>query len=163
MRLPSASSSARVACGLALLLCVLVAAPFRETAASQAHTQLLVIAHPSVGDTLDTDGLRAVFLRKRMFWSDKRRIVPLNYPAGHPLRASFDRALLGFSGDESARYWIDERIRHGTEAPMSIATESLLARVVKQLPGSIGYVPAGTAPAGVRVIARLDGDRVVAP
>jgi hypothetical protein len=96
-----------------------------------------------------------VFLRRRLTWDDGARILPFNYPPGNGLRTTFERSVLGFRGDEAARYWIDARIRSGTEAPRSLATPGLVARVVAQLPGSIGYVPEGDATHGVVVVARV--------
>jgi hypothetical protein len=155
-------SVVRAAVGL-LLLVLLGLGTFGPHAKSQAPTQLLVIAHPGGADSgLDADGLRAVFLRKRVWWRDKQPIIPINYPAGDALRVAFDSSVLGFNGLEAARYWIDVRIRHGLEAPMSISSPSLVQRVIKQLPGSIGYVSAGAVPAGVRVVARVEGNRVIA-
>lgn len=157
-------STVRAASCLALLLVALSQLLFDARAVSQAPVQLLVIAHSDVADArLDADALRAVFLRKRTWWENKQAIIPLNYPAGHPLRVAFDRSVLGLTGAEAARYWIDERIRYGTEAPMSIGSPALLARVVRQLPGSVGYIEAAAVPAGVKLLARVDGSRVLPP
>ena len=70
--------------------------------------------------------------------------------------------VLDLEPDEMARYWIDARIRHGEEAPRTVAS-SLLVRVVARLGGSIGYVPAGEALSGVKIVARIERGRVVAP
>lgn len=159
---PFHGSIVRAAVGVVLLV-LLGLGTFNPRAKSQAPVQLLVIAHPGGADSgLDADGLRAIFLRKRVWWRDKQPIIPINYPAGDPLRVAFDSAVLGFNGLEAARYWIDMRIRHGLEAPMSIASAPLVQRVIKQLPGSIGYVGAGAVPAGVRLVARVEGNRVIA-
>jgi ABC-type phosphate transport system substrate-binding protein len=159
--LRSHGSTVRAAVGLVLLVS-LGLGTFGPHAKSQAPTQLLVIAHPGATDGgLDADGLRAIFLRKRVWWRDKQPIIPINYPAGDALRVAFDSSVLGFNGLEAARYWIDVRIRHGLEAPMSISSAPLVQRVIKQLPGSIGYVGAGAVPAGVRVVARVEGNRVI--
>ena len=139
-------------------------AVWRPSARSQPDASLLVIVHMGVPDArLDGDELRSIFLRKRTLWSNGQRIVPLNQPAGNAVRVAFDNRTLGFDGKQAARFWIDARIRAGTEAPMSIASEALLVRVVKQLPGSIGYVRASVALAGVRVVARVERSGVSAP
>jgi hypothetical protein len=155
--------AARIAAVMLALLAGLAHSPSVRSQA-QPETPLLVIAHAGVPETrLDGDALRAIFLRKRTLWSNGRRIVPLNQPAGHPVRLTFDSRMLGFDGQQAARYWIDARIRYGAEAPMSIASESLLVRVVKQLAGSIGYVRAASVPAGVRVVARVERSGVSPP
>jgi hypothetical protein len=102
-------------------------------------------------------------LRRRLTWDDGTRVLPFNYPAGHPLRVDFDRLVLGFDPNETARYWIDARIRAGGEAPRSLGTPSLAMRVVSQLRGSIAYVPADESTAGLRVVARVSRAGVTSP
>jgi hypothetical protein len=150
-----------------MLLTLLAGASLRAAAESTSSAVLLVIVHGGVPDQqLDIDDLRAVFMRKRLVWSNGQNIIPINYPSGDPIRLAFDRAVLGFSSDESSRYWIDERIRHGTQAPRSIAGEGVLVRVVSALPGSISYRPVGqplSQGVGVRVVARIQAGRVLPP
>jgi hypothetical protein len=150
-----------------MLLTLLAGASLRAAAESTSSTMLLVIAHGAVPEhQLDIDDLRAVFLRKRLTWSNGQTVIPINYPSGDPVRLAFDRAVLGFSSEESSRYWIDERIRHGTQAPRSIAGEAVLVRVVTALPGSISYKPVGqplSQGAGIRVLARIQAGRVLPP
>jgi hypothetical protein len=152
---------------VAMLLTLLAGASLRADTESTASAVLLVIAHGGVPEQyLDIDDLRAVFLRKRLVWSNGQNIIPINYPSGDPIRLEFDRAVLGFSSEESSRYWIDERIRHGTQAPRSIAGEGVLVRVITALPGSISYKPAGQGLSqgpGIRVVARIQAGRVLPP
>jgi hypothetical protein len=155
----------QLAVGAAALLLALGSASFsRSAAASPASTSLLVVAHASVADQrLDDDDLRAAFLRKRLSWSDGKRMIPLNYSAGHPLRVVFDQVVLGFSVDQAARYWIDARIRYGAQPPLALEGSQTLVRVASQLPGSLSYIAVGPLPAGLRAIARIEGGRVLAP
>ena len=150
---------------VAALLALLAGTPLGPAiGASQAAPGLAVIANNGVPERrLDVDALRAVFLRKRTRWSNGQQVIPLNYPAGHAVRLAFDRAVLGFGAAETARYWIDARIRFGTQAPRTVAAESMLVRVVAQLPGCISYVPNGQVPTAAQVVARIEGGRVLAP
>ena len=137
--------------------------PHTPRASSQSATSLLVVVHPSVKVAgLDERALQMIFLRRRLTWDDGTRILPFNYPAGHALRVFFDRVVLGFGRDETARYWIDARIRGGGEAPRSLGTPMLAARVVMQLRGSIAYLPAEEVTSGLRVVARVSATGVTA-
>ena len=71
--------------------------------------------------------------------------------------------MLGFSADQVARFWIDARIRGGTQAPRSVAGDAMIANVVKLLPGCISYVAAEQPSGAVRVVARIDAGWVLAP
>jgi hypothetical protein len=145
-------------------LLLFAGATTQSAASSQGARALLVITHLGVPEMqLDQDHLRAVFLRRRLLWSDGQHVIPINHPSGDALRVAFDRALLGFDADEVARYWIDARIRSGTQPPRAVMGEGLVARVVAVLRGSIGYVRAGQPIPGVRVIARIEIGRVLPP
>jgi len=147
------------------LLALLAALPMRsQRVAAQAADALAVIVHASVPDaTLTRSDLQNVFMRRQLTWSNGVHVIPINYEAGHALRVSFDRSVLGLEPNQAARYWIDARIRSGTEAPRSAPSASLIARVVPKLRGSIGYVPASQVPAGVRVVARVEHGQVRSP
>jgi ABC-type phosphate transport system substrate-binding protein len=137
---------------------------YQPSASSQAPIKLAVITNIGLSEKqLGIDDLRAIFLRKRLVWSGGQHIVPINQPTGSAVRRAFDRAVLGFNADQVARFWIDARIRIGTQAPRSIAGDAMILNVVKLLSGCIGYVPADQASAEVRVVARIDAGRVFPP
>jgi hypothetical protein len=71
-------------------------------------------------------------------------------------RIGFDQVVLGFSAEESARYWIDRKIRGQSGSPKAIDPPALLLKVVMRLAGSIAYVQPGSVHTGVKVI-RVDG------
>jgi hypothetical protein len=153
-----------LSCAVAVLG-ALLGWPLTPRAESQHGTALLVVVvHPSLRvASLDERELQMIFLRRRLTWDDGTRVLPFNYPAGHPLRVTFDRLVLGFDPEQTARYWIDARIRAGSEAPRSLGTPALATRVVTQLRGSIAYVPVGESTAGLRVVARVSRAGVTAP
>ena len=125
-------------------------------------TSLLVIVNPSVHSAeLSADRLEAIFTMSERAWPGGQTIIPFNYPPGTGLRETFDRAVLRMSPDEVARFWIDRRIRGMGDAPRKVPTVALLLRVVANLHGAIGYVPAGPMPADVKVVARVSGGRVL--
>lgn len=64
---------ASVACYVAALLVWIATAPFNRSATAQAATTLLVVANKGM-ERLDHDALRAVFLRKRLVWSNQQRM-----------------------------------------------------------------------------------------
>jgi hypothetical protein len=133
-------------------------------AADAPPSRLLVIGHPgTVPARLDADLLQQAFLKQRMVWPSGARVVPFNFPPSDPVRVAFDRAALGMSPVRSAAYWIDARIRHGLDAPRTVSSATLAINIVARLPGSIAYVPEAALPANVNVVARIEGDRVVAP
>ena len=140
-------------------LCLMLSA---KAADASADESLLVIVHPSVkADALSGDSLSAIFTLTKRTWSDGRTIIPYNHDPGTKPRVLFDRVVLDFTEQQSARFWIDFRIRGGGSPPRRVPSSALMVRVVARLPGAIGYVPYGTPVDGTRVVARITNGRVL--
>jgi hypothetical protein len=160
----STNASLLLGAGLALLLSVTSIASFRPRASSQPPLRLVVIANPSVPEkVLDVNALRMLFLRKRLTWTSGHNVVPINQPPGTPARLTFDSTVMDFNADQTARYWIDARIRSGTQPPTTAPSDSLVIRFVAKLAGAIGYVAADKVGPDQNIVARIDAGRVVRP
>jgi hypothetical protein len=123
-----------------------------------AMGSLSVIAHVGTNARcLSADELFAMFTLSKQQWDNGQRVIPFNFPPKHELRVQVDRAILKMSPEESAKYWIDQRIRGGGAPPRHVPSAALMARVIQQLPGSIGYLPSTLVPTGVRVVAEVVG------
>lgn len=123
--------------------------------------RLVVVVHPTVPvHTLSEHELASVFTLSRRHWSNGDTIIALNLEAGTPGRTQFDRVVLGMTPAQSARFWIDRRIRQGGTAPPKIPA-ALMAKVVAALPRSIGYLPESLLSPGARVVARVVHGRVL--
>jgi hypothetical protein len=85
-----------------------------------------------------------------------KRLLPLNFPAGSRERTLFDRAVLGMSQEEVARYWIDRKIRGQPGSPRAITPVEVLLKIVTKLDGAITYVDARDIKPGVQVVT-IDG------
>jgi hypothetical protein len=146
-----------------VVVAVGVASPAPLTADDDRAVELLVIVHADNHDAVSASDLEAYFLRKQRHWPSGDTVIPINFPPEAAPRRTFDRAVLGMSPDEVARYWLDQRIRDGDTAPREVGDGALIARLVARLRGAVGYVPAGAAVPGVRVVARVRGGELVAP
>jgi hypothetical protein len=141
------------------VLAILVCSSSRTVAEDQG---LLVIVNPSVrASELSADQLEAIFTMSEREWPGGDAIIPFNYPPGSTLRERFDRTVLRMGPDEVARFWIDRRIRGTGDSPRKVPTVALLLRVIANLHGAIGYVPAGPIPADVKLVARVSAGKVL--
>lgn len=95
--------------------------------------------------------LRKLFMRYSSTL-DGRPAIPLNQPASTPVRVLFDGLVLQMSEAEVGRYWVDRRVRGEPEAPRSVASVSMLIRVVAKLPGAVGYVRTKELDGSVRAL-----------
>ncbi|MFT3924427.1 MAG: hypothetical protein QM778_17955 [Myxococcales bacterium] len=149
----------RLAIAFVLSLALLGAAPGPRSGSAQGEHPpplVVIVAKGEAVRGLSLSELRSIFEGNSTQYARGRYFIPINQPAGSPLRERFDRIVLGRDPDEAGRFWVDRRIRTGQEPPRTLPTEDLAARVVASLPGAITYVPADLVPPGVATIA-IDG------
>jgi len=149
-----------------LLLALASFPPLLASAATATRARpLAVIVHPDVGvECLAPDDLQDIFLRRSVSWPDGTQIFPLNRPPGHPLRLMFDRVVLRLEPQRAAQFWMDLRSQSGIPRPRALgSSDAMLAQLVASVPGSIAYIRATEAPDSVRVVARIEGGRVLDP
>ncbi len=144
--------------GTALAL-LLVLAPLPPRAAPPASEPLAVIVHERRKESsLTLRELRDLFLKRRSSWSDGTRVLVVNWTARTAVREAFDLAVLKLTPDQSADYWVDQRIRGFGEPPPSVASPRLLAAIVSRQPTAIAYLPLSQVGRGVKVL-KVDGKR----
>lgn len=137
----------RLAVLLGLLLCV----P-RLHAADPA---LVVIVHPERTDALTRDDLARIFLARKHFWGDGSPIVPINLPAGGPLRERFSREVLHDDSAHLAAYW-NEQYFHGVLPPAVLSSTDAVKRYVAGERRAIGYIEASRVDGSVRVVLTIE-------
>jgi hypothetical protein len=147
----------RAVLALAAFAVAMVAGAGDGVAGGDDDVELVVIVASANTQAVSASDLEAWFLRKERRWPNGDVLVPINAPPDTPPRRVFDRAALKMSPEESARYWLDQRIRSGDSAPREVV------KLVAKLPGAIAYVAATQELAGVRVVARVRRGAVVAP
>src|SRR5688572_7300616 len=136
----------------------------RLAPAAEGSPDLDVIVHSAVpAQALDRASLAAIFSMTRRSWGGGLSAVPFNYAPESPLRRTFDTAVMGLAPAEVGRFWIDQRIRGYGHPPRQVADPAIVVRLIANLKGSIGYVPAGTADKSVRIVARIRQGKVTPP
>src|SRR6185436_2485147 len=144
-----------------ILLGLAVLAVSGPAPAADAPVDLDIIVHSSVpSETMDRPALAAIFSMTRRSWSGGLGAVPFNFPPESPLRRAFDQSVLGLAPAEVGRFWIDQRIRGYGHPPRQVTDPALMLRLVANLKGAIGYVPAGQADKSVRIVARIRQGKV---
>ncbi len=132
------------------LSALLVDAP---AGAADDDKAIAVIVHPKgPAKKLDRAELAAIFKTKRRKWKGGGRIIALNLPAKSGSRVAFDKAVLGMSPKQVARFWIDRRVRGGARPPKPVPSAAVMVKVVAKLKRGIGFVPLSKVKKGVRVV-----------
>jgi hypothetical protein len=111
----------------------------------------VIVAQSSPLADISLGDLRRIFLSQVRNHAGER-IVPFNQPRHTLPRRVFDERVLGMGPEESARYWVDQRIRGSSKPPRPIASPQLLLRVVSQFPGAIGYLQETDLGDGVKAL-----------
>lgn len=146
----------RLACALLTLLLLL------PGALAARGGRIAVIVHPSRGDALDRSLLTQIYLRQRQFWASGEQIVPINQPAGSPIREEFSRAVCGGDSQFMSDYW-NRQYFQGVFPPATLSSEIAVKLYVAGDPKAIGYVEEHAVDATVRVALWLEPARAIGP
>ena len=111
-----------------------------------------VITHPSRAGKLTENDVRAVYLKKKLFWDDGRPIVPINREAGSAARELFSEKIFGRDSRRMATYWNQRYYEAGEFPPATLASEEAVIRFVAGNENAIGYVTATDVGDSVAVV-----------
>lgn len=138
-----------------LLLAVAVVAGSLFSGPARAD-ELLIIANPSVSvaTPMKLSRIAAIYLLRITNWPDGSHIVPVNREATSAIRATFTADVLRQDGGSLAAYWNEMHFK-GKLPPVVQESEEAMLAFVRNVPGSVGYVRASTAPVNVKVLARV--------
>lgn len=135
------------ACGLALTL--LGGAP-RALAAQEFK----LVAHPAFGvDAIDAATAQKVFLKQIARLAGGAAVTPVDQPASAAVREAFSRKVVGRPVGAVQQYWQQKIFSGGDVPPATKASDKEVVDFVRSTPGAIGYVAAGAATEGVKVVA----------
>lgn len=118
--------------------------------------ELLIIANPSVNvaGPLSLNQIAAIYLLRVTTWPDDSHIVPVNWEATSELRAKFTSGVLQQDNASLVAYW-NEMHFMGKQPPVVQESERAMLAFIQKVPGSVGYISAGTPPIDVKVLARV--------
>ena len=149
-------------CLLALAALLALLRPSQLRAAPEVTLDVIVHGSSKL-ERLSAYELEALFTRTQTRWSDGATVIPFSFPAGSEPRVLFDRVALRLRPEQVGRFWLDHRIRGLGLPPKQVPSASLMLQVVANLPGAIGYLPTTRNHPGVKVVARIQQGKVVAP
>ena len=125
---------------------------------------LVVIVNKANPSTQLTKGeLRALFLVLKTNWPHGAEALPINLPDSNELRRRFDLAVLGWTPEEVANYWIDRKIRGDARTPKKASSTLAVLKVVSGSEGAVGYVHRSETTQQVKVVATIQGGSVTGP
>lgn len=124
---------------------------------------IAVVVNAKGTDSLTKDDLRQIYLKKRTFWREGVRIVPINRDAGSEIRRRFERFLFERTPQQLGIYWNRQYFR-GVLPPATLASDEAVLRFVAGESRAIGYLRSTLADESVRIVLYLrDGQTSDSP
>jgi hypothetical protein len=141
---------------IAFLVAVALAfLPHLGKTSAAADIAVVVGTASPLGDDLDVDTLRDVYLLRQRLWPNGARALPVNLPPDHPMRRSFSERVLGRRPQELVGYW-NRRYFEGVRPPLVLRTPQAICAYLASEPAAVGYVPADDVDAHTcRVVLRI--------
>ena len=149
---------------LALISLALIAGIALPARAAEGDTLAAIVQRGQSVHQLGAAELSLIFLRKKLYWADGKRMQPANLPTDNALRQRFSLRILGGLPESQTDYW-NNMYFNGVSPPFVLASQEAMLRFVAETPGAIGYVDACKADARVKVVAWIDaqGNAVSGP
>lgn len=140
-----------------LSLVVMLLATSSHARESESGVIAIIVPADFVVRYLGATELSLIFLRKKLYWPNGKRMRPANLPTQHPLRKQFSQRVLGSLPEAQSEYW-NELYFHGTSPPHVVNSQEAMLRYVAETNGAIGYVDACLLDSRVKAVVWIDSD-----
>jgi len=145
-----------------IVLPLMLAGLMLWSAVNSASAETLAVIVPQNHDRhqISPSELSLIFWRKKLYWTDGKRIQALNYAANNPLRLQFSQSILKSTPETQANYW-NSLYFHGISPPHVVHSQEAMLRFVADSAGAIGYIDACKLDSRVKPLAWINADGVV--
>ena len=114
----------------------------------------VIVPNEQPTKSLSMPELKLIYLRKKDYWANGKRIHSVNLPADHPIRMQFSNKVLGSLPGAQNDYWNGVYF-HGISPPYVVNSEEAVVRYVADTSGAIGYINACNVDSRIKVVAWL--------
>ena len=122
---------------------------------AQLFAEVEVIVHPSNAAVLTKDDIARIFLGKTRGFPGGKEAIPVSIVKGDAAFDEFTQNVLGKSTKQLKAYWAKMVFTGKGTPPKEIGSTAELSGLIANNPNLIGFVPAGSAGAGVKVIGKF--------
>ncbi len=121
-------------------------------AAAMQASEIKLIANPSVGaSSISSDEIKGVFLATKTSLSDGSHVEPV-LEKGGPVHEAFVKEYLGKTDAALQTYYRSLVFTGKAAMPKVLASDAEVSAYVAKTKGAIGYVSAGAAGDGVKIL-----------
>lgn len=123
-------------------------------APSAFSAELVVISSHKTFEKISHKLLSKIYLKRKILWKDKTRIVPVNLPSRSPLRALFTKEVLRMDHKDLVVYWNEQHYK-GVRPPVVVESEEAVKAFVREVKGALGYIDADSLEPDLKVLYRI--------
>lgn len=120
-----------------------------------ALAEVEVIVHPSNASSMDKDAIKRIFLGKTRAFPGGGEAVPVSLKEGSPESTDFTKGVLSKTPKQLKAYWAKMVFTGKGTPPRQMDSPSKVLEIIAANPSLIGFVPAGTANASVKVVGKF--------
>ena len=135
-----------------IALMLLAAVAFLGTRQAGAQEFVVVVNADCGVDQISTAELSKIFQKKVAKLPDGEAAKPVDQDKSSAVREAFSKAVHGRSAAQIESYWQQQIFSGKDVPPEKKKSDAEVLAFVKANPGAIGYVSAGSAPSGVKVL-----------
>ena len=117
--------------------------------------EVVVIAHPSNGDTFDRKEIENIYLGKSRTFPSGAAVLPLNLDNSVPAREAFDSKVLNKTSTQIKSYWAQKVFTGKGTPPKEVGSVAEMLELVAANPSIIGYVDSSDATDAVKIIGKF--------
>ncbi len=139
-----------------ILIGLFVIAPILAGSA-ESYAIAIIVPKTSKFQKINLGEISLIYLRKKLYSNEGKRIIPVNLPSNHSIRKQFSSLILGGSPETQAEYW-NEAYYHGLSPPHVVGSEEAAIKFVEITPNAIAYINACKLTDEVKAIAWLTAD-----
>jgi len=110
---------------------------------AQQDVSYRVVVHVSNPTSrLTREQASQIFLRKVTLWDNRKPVLPVDQPAGSPVRRAFTKQVHRRTIASVQTYWQQQTFAGRGVAPPERASDAEVLNYIRQFPNGIGYVNA---------------------
>lgn len=113
---------------------------------------VVVIVHPSNGNTIDKNLIKRIYLGKAKKYPDGNQIIALNQTHGSAITNEFSDKVLKKSASQLKAYWSKLIFTGKGTPPSEMDDDAAVKKLVANNPDTIGYISSDSVDDKVKVI-----------
>ena len=122
---------------------------------SLALAEVEIIVHPSNAAALDKDAIKRIFLGKTRAFPGGGEAVPVSLNESSPENQEFTKSVLSKTPKQLKAYWAKMVFTGKGTPPRQMDSSAQVLELISSNPNLIGFVPAGSATGGVKVVGKF--------